>query len=63
MKIAIVGLGDVGLPLALQFARSGVQVIGLDVDLAKVETLMKGESYIRRIEASSIMEAVQPGVL
>ena len=45
MKIAIVGLGDVGLPLALQFARSGVQVIGLDVDLAKVETLMKGVSH------------------
>ena len=36
MKIAIVGLGYVGLPLSLQFARSGVKVLGLDIDPAKV---------------------------
>ena len=39
MKIAIIGLGYVGLPLALQFARSGVSVIGLDIDSAKVADL------------------------
>ena len=45
--IAVVGLGYVGLPLSLQFARSGVRVIGLDVDVAKVDAIAKGLSYIR----------------
>jgi len=36
MKVAIVGLGYVGLPLAIQFARSGAGVVGLDIDQAKV---------------------------
>lgn len=54
MKIAIIGLGYVGLPLALQFARSGVEVIGLDVDAAKVAALARGESYIRHISPESI---------
>src|SRR6186997_3419462 len=42
--IAIVGLGYVGLPLAIQFARSGVNVIGLDVDRAKIDALNQGQS-------------------
>ena len=41
-KIAIVGLGYVGLPLSIQFARSGVNVIGLDIDAAKVARLNQG---------------------
>ena len=40
MKIAIVGLGYVGLPLSLQFARSDTEVLGLDIDQAKVKSLM-----------------------
>ena len=52
MKIAVVGLGYVGLPLALQFARSGVSVIGLDIDSAKVEALNQGRSYIAGISPS-----------
>ena len=39
MKIAVVGLGYVGLPLSLQFARSCVSVLGIDVDPEKVELL------------------------
>ncbi len=39
MKIGIVGLGYVGLPLALQFARGGVEVIGFDIDPEKVKRL------------------------
>lgn len=46
MKIAIIGLGYVGLPLGLQFARKGVEVIGLDVDQKKVDALNAGTSYI-----------------
>ena len=56
--IAIVGLGYVGLPLSLQFARSGVRVIGLDVDLAKVEAIAEGRTYIRHIPADDIARAV-----
>jgi len=61
MKIAIVGLGYVGLPLSLQFARSGVEVLGLDIDLAKVESLNKGRSYIKHIQSSAIAEFTQSG--
>jgi UDP-N-acetyl-D-glucosamine dehydrogenase len=57
--IAIVGLGYVGLPLSLQFARSGVSVLGLDIDPAKVEALNAGRSYIKHIEAGSIVEQLK----
>ena len=56
MKIAIVGLGYVGLPLSLQFARSGVNVLGLDIDESKITTLARGESYIKHIKAEAIRE-------
>src|SRR6185437_7526971 len=62
MKIAIVGLGYVGLPLSLQFARSGVSVLGLDVDPAKIESLNQGRSYIKHIESSAIAEFVKSGM-
>ena len=61
MKIAVIGLGYVGLPLSLQFARSGVMVLGLDIDPAKVEALNGGRSYIKHITAEAIAEAVQAG--
>jgi UDP-N-acetyl-D-glucosamine dehydrogenase len=61
MKIAVVGLGYVGLPLCLQFARAGVDVLGLDVDKQKVDALMAGKSYIKHIESSEIVEAVNAG--
>src|SRR4051812_19879263 len=59
MKICIVGLGYVGLPLALQFARSGGEVIGLDVDQAKVDHVNRGQSYIKHIAAKSIGEGLK----
>src|SRR6266496_3406786 len=58
MKIAVVGLGYVGLPLSLQFARSCVSVMGLDVDAKKVQLLNNGQSYIKHIEPSAIAELV-----
>ena len=54
MTIAIVGLGYVGLPLGLQFARSGVSVLGLDIDPAKVRQLNRGVSYIKHISSGAI---------
>jgi UDP-N-acetyl-D-mannosaminuronate dehydrogenase len=47
MKIAIVGLGYVGLPLCLQFARNNVEVIGLDVDAMKVTSINAGDKLHR----------------
>ncbi len=54
MKIAIVGLGYVGLPLSLQFARSGASVTGLDIDKNKVDALNAGKSYIKHITGEAI---------
>jgi UDP-N-acetyl-D-glucosamine dehydrogenase len=60
-NIAIVGLGYVGLPLGLQFARSGVSVLGLDIDPAKIKAVDAGRSYIKHIESSAIREQVDAG--
>ncbi len=59
MKVAIVGLGYVGLPLAMQFARANVRVVGLDVDVAKVELINRGQSYIKHIEPGAIEEVLK----
>ena len=59
MKICIIGLGYVGLPLAIQFARSGAEVIGLDVDRAKVDQVNRGRSYIKHIAAKTISEVLK----
>jgi UDP-N-acetyl-D-glucosamine dehydrogenase len=61
MNIAIIGLGYVGLPLCLQFARSGVRVIGLDVDGKKVSALNAGRSYIKHIPDGEIKKFAQAG--
>src|SRR5438045_9791920 len=56
MRIVVAGLGYVGLPLSLQFARSNVQVVGLDIDSEKVEALNQGRSYIKHIASDAIAE-------
>ena len=61
--IAIIGLGYVGLPLALQFCRSGAKVIGIDIDAVKVSALKKGQSYIKHISVESIQEQLDSGRL
>ena len=59
MKIAIVGLGYVGLPLAIQFARAKVPVLGIDIDPEKVNSINEGRSYIRHIAPETISEEVK----
>jgi UDP-N-acetyl-D-glucosamine dehydrogenase len=54
MNICVVGLGYVGLPLALQFARSSATVVGLDIDDVKVKRINNGESYIKHIASETI---------
>ena len=61
MRIAIVGLGYVGLPLSFQFARSGVSVLGLDIDTAKVDSLNQGRSYIKHLPDELIAEVIKGG--
>ena len=63
MKICIVGLGYVRLPLplAIQFARSNVNVIGLDVDKAKVRLINNGQSYTKHVQSSTIAKSILPG--
>jgi len=60
-SVAIVGLGYVGLPLSLQFARSGLNVLGLDIDPAKVGALNQGESYIKHISGGDVREQRKEG--
>jgi UDP-N-acetyl-D-glucosamine dehydrogenase len=57
MKVGIIGLGYVGLPLAVAFAEAGHEVVGLDADPRKVESLGEGRSYIEDVPDSAI-EAV-----
>jgi UDP-N-acetyl-D-glucosamine dehydrogenase len=62
-SIAIIGLGYVGLPLALQFARSGVKVTGLDIDPAKAEALNAGRSYIAHVSGEEVRKQHTAGLL
>jgi UDP-N-acetyl-D-glucosamine dehydrogenase len=60
-RIGIVGMGYVGLPLALLFSEERFKVTGFDIDSAKVETLNRGGSYIVRIPGTEIQLAQQSG--
>jgi UDP-N-acetyl-D-glucosamine dehydrogenase len=61
MSIGVVGLGYVGLPLAVAFAEAGEQVVAVDVDEAKVAAIEAGESYIEDI-SSERLRAVLPAI-
>jgi UDP-N-acetyl-D-glucosamine dehydrogenase len=56
--ISIIGMGYVGLPLALRFVEAGCKVFGIDVDESKIDQLLGGKSYIKHIEESRIAESV-----
>jgi UDP-N-acetyl-D-glucosamine dehydrogenase len=60
-RIGVIGLGYVGLPLAIEFARAGFEVVGFDVDQSKVEALNRGTSYIPDVAAAHVAEVVQNG--
>ncbi|MCJ7556298.1 MAG: nucleotide sugar dehydrogenase, partial [Gammaproteobacteria bacterium] len=59
--IGIVGLGYVGLPLALRYSHVGYRVLGLDIDPVKAEKLNRGETYIEHIASSRIQKMVEEG--
>ncbi len=62
-KVGIVGLGYVGLPLAVEFAEAGFSVIGIDVSASKVQQLNRGESYIADIPTERLKPLVESGKL
>jgi UDP-N-acetyl-D-glucosamine dehydrogenase len=62
-RIAILGLGYVGLPLAVVFGEAGFHVTGVDPDKRKVDALLKGESYIPDVKSESVANLVKNGKL
>jgi UDP-N-acetyl-D-glucosamine dehydrogenase len=62
-RCGIIGLGYVGLPLALEFARAGFRVTGIDVDRSKVDAILAGRSYIVDVGDAEIAEQVEAGRL
>jgi UDP-N-acetyl-D-glucosamine dehydrogenase len=58
-QVGVIGLGYVGLPLAMEFVRAGFQVTGIDVDQEKVKKLNRGENYIQDIKDESVKNAVE----
>lgn len=62
-KIGIVGLGYVGLPLAVEFARAGFYVLGIDIDRTKVERINRGENFIADVDDSVLKGLVSDGLL
>jgi len=59
--VAIVGLGYVGLPLAIEFAKVGLKVIGYDVSQRVVDSLMAGKSHIQDVKTSDVAAMVKAG--
>jgi UDP-N-acetyl-D-glucosamine dehydrogenase len=60
-KAGVIGLGYVGLPLAIEFAKAGLTVVGVDLDARKVGALGRGESYIGDVDAADVKAMVEAG--
>lgn len=61
--IAILGLGYVGLPLATIFAEAGFEVVGVEPDQEKVDSIMNGESYVQDVPSEKLAQLVESGKL
>jgi len=62
-KVAIIGLGYVGLPLAVEFAHAGFDVCGLDISKEKVDSINRGVNYIKDVPDELLADLVQKGKL
>jgi UDP-N-acetyl-D-glucosamine dehydrogenase len=63
ITVAVLGLGYVGLPLAVVFAEAGFKVIGVDPVVEKVEMVNRGESYVLDVSSEALRELVQAGMI
>jgi UDP-N-acetyl-D-glucosamine dehydrogenase len=61
--VAVVGLGYVGLPLAVEFAKAKIKTFGIDVDPRKIESLSAGRNYIQDLDDEVVGEALRSGML
>ena len=61
VKVGVIGLGYVGLPLALRFSEVGIKTIGFDIDLEKVIKLNSGKTYIKHIDTQQVKSALTNG--
>jgi UDP-N-acetyl-D-glucosamine dehydrogenase len=62
-RIGVVGLGYVGLPLAVEFAAKGFQTVGIETDQAKVDSISAGKNYIADVDDKAFAKAIKRGVL
>jgi UDP-N-acetyl-D-glucosamine dehydrogenase len=62
-RLGVIGLGYVGLPLAIEYAKAGFHVVGIELDERKVATLNSGESYIIDVPSAEVADAVEKGLL
>ena len=62
-RAGVVGLGYVGLPLAVELAHGGLTAVGLDLDARKVDAIGRGESYIPDVDSAAVAELVSTGRL
>ena len=63
LRVAVIGLGYIGLPLATAFAAAGFQVTGIDIDQQKIEQAARGESYISAISNKTLHELIEAQLL
>jgi len=63
IRSAVIGLGYVGLPLAVELARAGVEVVGIDTDKSKVDAVNRKKSYIRDVPSATVRALVSKGLL
>ncbi len=60
-RVGVIGLGYVGLPLAVALAKAGFRVLGLDSDADKIEALRQGESYVGDVPTSELVPLIESG--
>ena len=62
-RVGVIGLGYVGLPLAVEFAKAGMKTVAIDIDAEKVEQINRGESYIGDVSGDEVKAVVESGYL
>ncbi|OIO35404.1 MAG: UDP-N-acetyl-D-glucosamine dehydrogenase [Candidatus Omnitrophica bacterium CG1_02_44_16] len=63
IRSAVIGLGYVGLPLAVELAEAGVEVVGIDLDKSKIDAINNKKSYIQDVPTSKVKALVEKGML
>src|SRR3954463_6828637 len=62
-RVGVIGLGYVGLPLAVEFAKAGIRVTGFEIDQSRVDRLNRGRSYIQDVPTPVLRDLVRKGML